>query len=132
MTPTIKTPSVGPANGLTTNGRVYTASDIERLRRLDPSDPEVFERMPTHLDLPESDGEAVPNFQEHPQSILLTDAIGPVLRLAAEFGVDPAGASVRAELDRVFSRHAARRGDRLQGRDQRPRPHGHVRLFEQE
>ena len=35
--------------------------------------------LPDHLDLPESDGTFVKNGQEHPQSILLTDAIGPVL-----------------------------------------------------
>jgi Uma2 family endonuclease len=35
---------------------------------------------PTHLDLPESDGTFVKNFQEHPQSILLTVSIDPVLQ----------------------------------------------------
>ena len=30
--------------------------------------------------LPESDGTFVKNFQEHPQSIILTDSIGPVLQ----------------------------------------------------
>lgn len=34
---------------------------------------------PTHLDLPDSDGVFVKNFQEHPQSILLTDSIWPIL-----------------------------------------------------
>ena len=33
-----------------------------------------------HTQLPESDGSFVKNFQEHPQSILLTDAIQPVLQ----------------------------------------------------
>jgi hypothetical protein len=33
---------------------------------------------PTHL--PESDGTFVKNFQQHPQSILLTDSIRPVLQ----------------------------------------------------
>jgi Uma2 family endonuclease len=36
-------------------------------------------RFPEHTQLPESDGTFVKNFQEHPQSILLTDSIGPVL-----------------------------------------------------
>jgi Uma2 family endonuclease len=36
--------------------------------------------LPDHTQLPESDGTFVKNFQEHPQSILLTDSITPVLR----------------------------------------------------
>jgi Uma2 family endonuclease len=36
-------------------------------------------RFPDHTQLPDSDGTFVKNFQEHPQSILLTDSIGPVL-----------------------------------------------------
>jgi len=36
--------------------------------------------FPDHTQLPESDGTFVKNFQEHPQSIILTDAIGPVLQ----------------------------------------------------
>ncbi|MCG5056498.1 MAG: Uma2 family endonuclease [Limnoraphis sp. WC205] len=35
--------------------------------------------FPDHTQLPESDGTFVKNFQEHPQSILLTDSIKPVL-----------------------------------------------------
>src|SRR5919202_4740861 len=35
--------------------------------------------LPDHTQLPESDGTFVKNFQEHPQSILLTDSITPVL-----------------------------------------------------
>ena len=38
-----------------------------------------FEPLPTHLQLPDSDGTFVKNFQEHPQSLLLTDSILPVL-----------------------------------------------------
>jgi Uma2 family endonuclease len=37
--------------------------------------------MPDHTHLPGSDGTFVKNFQEHPQSILLTSAIRPVLEL---------------------------------------------------
>jgi Uma2 family endonuclease len=37
--------------------------------------------LPDHTQLPESDGTFVKNFQEHPQSILLTSAIRPVLEL---------------------------------------------------
>lgn len=35
--------------------------------------------LPDHTQLPESDGSFVKNFQEHPQSILLTESIKPVL-----------------------------------------------------
>ncbi len=35
--------------------------------------------LPDHTQLPESDGTFVKNFQEHPQSILLTDSIRPTL-----------------------------------------------------
>ncbi len=35
--------------------------------------------LPTHLDLPESDGTFVKNFQEHPQSVLLTTSAWPKL-----------------------------------------------------
>lgn len=42
--------------------------------------PEVdFSDAPDHLQLPESDGTFVKNFQEHPQSLLLTDSIKPWL-----------------------------------------------------
>ncbi len=36
--------------------------------------------FPDHTQLPESDGTFVKNFQEHPQSILLTDSIEPILQ----------------------------------------------------
>ncbi|MFW5666791.1 MAG: Uma2 family endonuclease [Coleofasciculus sp.] len=36
--------------------------------------------LPNHTQLPESDSSFVENFQEHPQSILLTDSIEPVLQ----------------------------------------------------
>ena len=36
--------------------------------------------LPDHTQLPEEDGSFVQNFQEHPQSILLTDSIWPVLQ----------------------------------------------------
>jgi Uma2 family endonuclease len=35
--------------------------------------------LPDHTQLPESDGTFVKNFQEHPQSILLTESVRPVL-----------------------------------------------------
>lgn len=36
--------------------------------------------FPDHTQLPESDGTFVKNFQEHPQSILLTDSLGAILQ----------------------------------------------------
>ncbi len=36
--------------------------------------------LPDHTQLPESDGKFVKNLQEHPQSILLTDSIEPILQ----------------------------------------------------
>ena len=36
--------------------------------------------LPDHTQLPESDGTFVKNWQEHPQSILLTDSITPILK----------------------------------------------------
>jgi hypothetical protein len=36
--------------------------------------------FPDRMQLPESDGTFVKNFQEHPQSILLTDSIQPILQ----------------------------------------------------
>ena len=35
--------------------------------------------FPDRTQLPRSDGTFVKNFQEHPQSIILTDSIGPVV-----------------------------------------------------
>ena len=36
--------------------------------------------FPDHTQLPDEDGTFVKNFQEHPQSLILTDSIGPVLQ----------------------------------------------------
>ena len=44
-----------------------------------PVDP-YLRPFPDHTQLPESDGTFVKNFQEHPQSLLLTDSIEPVLQ----------------------------------------------------
>ena len=41
---------------------------------------ELQHSFPDHTQLPESDGTFVKNFQEHPQSIILTDSITPVLQ----------------------------------------------------
>ncbi|GAC1449876.1 MAG: Uma2 family endonuclease [Chamaesiphon sp.] len=40
---------------------------------------ELPPQFPDHTQLPESDGSFVKNFQEHPQSLILTDSIGPTL-----------------------------------------------------
>ena len=45
---------------------------------LDPSTDPVT--LPDHNQLPDSDGTFVKNFQEHPQSVLLTDSIEPILQ----------------------------------------------------
>ncbi|MEM8642833.1 MAG: Uma2 family endonuclease [Cyanobacteria bacterium P01_G01_bin.54] len=37
-------------------------------------------QLPDHTELPEEDGSIVKNFQEHPQSIILTDSLGAVLQ----------------------------------------------------
>lgn len=39
--------------------------------------------FPDHTQLPDEDGTFVKNFQEHPQSIILTDSIGSVVRVNA-------------------------------------------------
>ena len=39
-----------------------------------------FLTLPDHTQLPDEDGTFVKNFQEHPQSILLTDSIWPILQ----------------------------------------------------
>ena len=41
--------------------------------------PQAKKTLPDHTQLPDSDGAIVQNFQEHPESILLTGAIRPVL-----------------------------------------------------
>jgi Uma2 family endonuclease len=52
-------------------------SQTTALPNLDRS-PEIS--LPDHTQLPESDGTFVKNFQEHPQSIVLTSSIEPVLQ----------------------------------------------------
>jgi len=52
-------------------GEEYMTQSIDAIVR-----PPAF---PDHTQLPDEDGTFVKNFQEHPQSIILTDAIGPVL-----------------------------------------------------
>ncbi|MBY0524970.1 MAG: Uma2 family endonuclease [Gemmataceae bacterium] len=45
-----------------------------------PASPETTTSWPDHTQLPCSDGTFVKNSQEHPQSVLLTDSIEPVLK----------------------------------------------------
>ena len=40
---------------------------------------EIPPAFPDHTQLPEFDGTFTKGFQEHPQSLLLTDSIGPTL-----------------------------------------------------
>jgi Uma2 family endonuclease len=42
--------------------------------------PPIGPNLPNHLQLPDTDGAIVENFQEHPQGSLLTDSILPILR----------------------------------------------------
>ncbi len=42
--------------------------------------PAIGATLPDHTQLPDSDGTFVKNFQEHPQSLLLTDSLEPVLQ----------------------------------------------------
>jgi Uma2 family endonuclease len=48
--------------------------------------PGVSAVWPDHTQLPESDGTFVENFQEHPQSILLTETLVPVLQVVQPDG----------------------------------------------
>ena len=45
-----------------------------------PSVPPAPLTLPDHKQLPDSDGTFVKNFQEHPQSIVLTSSIAPILQ----------------------------------------------------
>lgn len=47
---------------------------------ISPRPPKVVTTLPDHTQLPESDGTFVKNFQEHPQSNLLTNSIRQVLQ----------------------------------------------------
>jgi Uma2 family endonuclease len=51
-----------------------TTTEVSTISREFPT------KLPDHTQLPESDGTFVKNFQEHPQSLLLTDSISPVLQ----------------------------------------------------
>ena len=44
------------------------------------ADIDIPSQFPDHTQLPESNGTFVKNFQEHPQSIILTDSIATVLQ----------------------------------------------------
>lgn len=60
-----------------------------------PNGESVKLTLPDHTQLPESNGEFVRNFQDHPQSVLLTDTIAPVrihpdgsYCIGQDFGID--------------------------------------------
>lgn len=62
---------------------IFVAPDHTQLPESDDSviePPEGIFAVPDHTQLPESDGSIVQNFQEHPQSMLLTDSITPLLQ----------------------------------------------------
>jgi Uma2 family endonuclease len=56
--------------------------------------------LPDHTQLPESDGSIVQNFQEHPQAMLLTDSIRPVLQ-----GIHPDGQFAIGQDSGIYWRH---------------------------
>lgn len=68
------TPVVGSPLGL-------RLPDHTQLPEREDGGPTLALCLPDHTQLPDSDGTFVHNDQEHPQSMLLTDAILPVLRL---------------------------------------------------
>ncbi len=78
LTPTIEkhTKKISSNNGywsmMTDNWSIVTDNWLLVLDRLHD--------LPDHTQLPETDGAIVANFQEHPQSSLLSDAITPVLQ----------------------------------------------------
>ena len=43
-------------------------------------DDPLFWHLPDHTELPYEDGTFVKNFQEHPQSVLLTETLWPILQ----------------------------------------------------
>ncbi len=45
-----------------------------------PNDDPLFGHVPDHTELPYEDGTFVKNFQEHPQSVLLTESLWPILQ----------------------------------------------------
>jgi Uma2 family endonuclease len=56
--------------------------------------------LPDHTQLPETDGSIVENFQEHPQSILLTESLWPVLQR-----LHPDGQFVIGQNSGIYWRH---------------------------
>ncbi len=70
-------------NALTWNHYLYLVSEIQKIMTTTGFSTAFTESpasLPDHTQLPESDGTFVKNFQEHPQSILLTDSITPILQ----------------------------------------------------
>jgi Uma2 family endonuclease len=57
-----------------------TTSPSTHVRTSKKSQPDLDRTQLDHTQLPESDGTFVKNFQEHPQSIVLTSSIEPVLK----------------------------------------------------
>ncbi|MDB5352672.1 MAG: hypothetical protein JWN86_3919 [Planctomycetota bacterium] len=55
-----------------------STAEIESRRR-STIEPELIVGPPGHLELPESDGRIVENFNEHPQGMILSDSLLPVL-----------------------------------------------------
>ena len=56
-----------------------TQSPVKSTHLLTQNYPAIPINLPDHKQLPDSDGTFVKNFQEHPQSIVLTSSIAPIL-----------------------------------------------------
>ena len=73
-----------PKNAIDFIWMLYSGKNTDlQIRAMVHSPTEIAEDLrpfPDHTQLPESDGTFVKNFPEHPQSILLTDSIEPVLK----------------------------------------------------
>ena len=58
--------------------RIRYPLDLDEIERMTPEERAQLD-LPDHTQLPDDDGTFVQNFQEHPQTVLLTDTIRPVL-----------------------------------------------------
>ena len=71
----VKTPAIS-----NTDVKLETISDLHLRKMVAVNSRETKQKtLPDHTQLPDHDGTFGKNFQEHPQSILLTDSIQPVL-----------------------------------------------------
>jgi len=77
-------------------------------------DTEQFTPLPDHTQLPAEDGTFVKNFQKHPQRILLTESIRPVLDQVYGDRLSPNPETLGGATFGIKRSHLANpRGDRL-------------------